>query len=131
MTAIVQSAGYFSIDGRTNRMYGVITLASGQSERRVLCRKHAYLQLRELQAAGQVDEFEAMHITAQIGDSSLPLLVPDEFEGDIQDLITAGEDAVRSVFATDYFHPAVEEFLGSEVVDVPSRTIMAELRVLQ
>lgn len=127
---IVQSAGYFT-EEVTNHVYGYITLASGQSERRVLCRKHAYAQLQGLQATGQVDEFEAMHIRMQIEDSRLPLVVPSEFEAYIQQLIVDGADAVRTVFASDYFHPAVEDFLAGEVIDVPIRTVVSSPFSLQ
>lgn len=123
MASIVQSAGYFTVVV-TNHQYGYITLASGRSERRILCRNHAYLQLKQLQASGQVDEFEAMYIRTQIEDSTLPFVVPDEHESDIRGLINTGEEALRSVFAGDYFHPAVEEFLADEaVVDIASRTV--------
>lgn len=123
MAQIVQSAGYFTVK-LTNHWYGVITLSSGRSERRVLCRNHAYLQLQGLETSGQVDKFEAMHLRVQIEDSPLPLVVPSEYEGEIQGLITQGEDAVRSIFAGDYFHPTVEEFLADDgVVDVSSRTV--------
>ncbi len=131
MARIIQSAGYFTAT-LTNHWYGVITLASGRSERRILCRQHAYLQLQGLQTTGQVDEFEAMHIRVQIEDSPLPLLVPSEYENDIQGLISKGEDAVRSIFAGDYFHPTVEEFLADEaVVDIASRTVVASPIQLQ
>ena len=124
MTQLIQSAGYFTVITTSNHTYGFITLAGGQSEKRVLCRQHAYVQLEQLIAAKQLDTFEAMHIREQIAGSPLPSAVPDEFEGYIQQLIREGEDAVQSIFNTDYFHPAVQEFLkdAESTVHLPAIT---------
>jgi hypothetical protein len=127
---IVQSAGYFTV-ATTNHSYGFITLSSGRTERRVLCRSHAYNQLQGLEATGQVDEFETMHIRTQIEDSGLPLVVPSEFEEHIKQLMTEDADIIRKVFAPDYFHPSVEDFLAGEVVDIPSRPVANTPSILQ
>lgn len=123
MTQIVQSAAYFTMVETSNHLYGFITLASDHPEKRVLCRRHAYLQIDRLLTEQKIDQYEAMYLRSQIADSPLPITIPDEFEGYVQQLIGEGEDTVRSTFDSDYFHPAVEAFLAEEATNSPGATL--------
>lgn len=129
--SVIPSAAYFTVvevDGYPN---GHIVLAFGKQQRAVLCRLHAYVQLKELQESGQVDDTEAEFLRFQIRESSLLANCPGQVEADIREMIEDGDGA--AIFARDYFHPDVEKAVQEAAADLlampPERP--GEKRVMQ
>lgn len=114
--AVIPSAAHFVVTVGDHFPFGNIFLTFGIRQRAVLCRQHAYAQLRELEQSGHVDQYEAEFLRFQIGDSVLPNICPAEMEADIQGLIE--DDGPTKLFAQEYYHPDVERRQREEAAEL-------------